>query len=319
MEIGSREKVRTMNRRELFGAGAAVTLAAAAGQTQADDHSKTGFVLVHGSWHGGWCWSKVIDGLTVAGHLAVGIDLPGSGLNAVSPASFYKRPLDPAAFATEPSQFADIPNDAYADAVLKAAADLKALGASRVVAVGHSMGGMPITLAAAKDPSALHGLVFLTALTAVPGKPAIAYIAMPEQQEQSKLGPLVKADPAVIGGFRIDPASPDAEYYAIAKEALAADVPDDLWRTALNMMAPDAPFGFYTTEVTFPDGYGAVNRTFIRCGNDQTLVPAAQDAMVADMTAAWPDNPCKVVEMDSSHEAMFADPAGLAKAILTAA
>ena len=26
------------------------------------------FVLVHGGWHGGWCWQKVIPFLEAAGH-----------------------------------------------------------------------------------------------------------------------------------------------------------------------------------------------------------------------------------------------------------
>jgi hypothetical protein len=26
------------------------------------------FVLVHGSWHGGWCWQKLAPLLTVDGH-----------------------------------------------------------------------------------------------------------------------------------------------------------------------------------------------------------------------------------------------------------
>ena len=26
------------------------------------------FVLVHGAWHGGWCWSRVADRLRAAGH-----------------------------------------------------------------------------------------------------------------------------------------------------------------------------------------------------------------------------------------------------------
>ena len=26
------------------------------------------FVLVHGAWHGGWCWRRVADLLTAKGH-----------------------------------------------------------------------------------------------------------------------------------------------------------------------------------------------------------------------------------------------------------
>ncbi|MEM7188106.1 MAG: alpha/beta fold hydrolase [Pseudomonadota bacterium] len=308
-----------MNRRELFTATGAGALTLAAGTAGAADSGKTAFVLVHGSWHGGWCWGQVASALAASGHMSLAIDLPGCGLNAVSPKAYYQRPLDPAAYATEISQFAEIPSDAFADAVLEAAQTLRWYGAERVVAVGHSMGGMPITLAAAKDPTALHGLVFLTALTAVPGKPAGAYLGLPAQAEGSLLGPLFMADPAKIGGLRIDPRSPDPEYYAKGKAALAADVPDDLWRTATNMMTPDAPAAFYGEVIDFPLEYLTVNRTFIRCAQDKTLVPAAQDAMILDMRKAWPENPCKQIDMDVSHEAMFADPKGLAAAIAEAA
>jgi hypothetical protein len=26
------------------------------------------YVLVHGAWHGGWCWRRVTDRLKAAGH-----------------------------------------------------------------------------------------------------------------------------------------------------------------------------------------------------------------------------------------------------------
>ena len=36
----------------------------------------TTFGLVHGAWHGGWCWQYLIPELEVRGHRAVAIDLP---------------------------------------------------------------------------------------------------------------------------------------------------------------------------------------------------------------------------------------------------
>ncbi|MEM7301587.1 MAG: alpha/beta fold hydrolase [Pseudomonadota bacterium] len=309
-----------MNRREVFAAAgaAAVALAVTPQAANADGHGKTGYLLVHGSWHGVWCWDGIASRIQNAGQLALGIDLPGSGLNAVSPPSYFKRPLDDAAFATEPSQFAKIPSDAFADSVLEGVARLRGMGADKIVAVGHSMGGMPISLAAAKEPSAINGLVFLTALTPVPGKPSGAFLALPDQAKNSLLGAIVKADPAKVGGFRIDTGSGDEKYRAAGKAALAADVPDDVWNTAVNMMSPDAPVAFYGDMVEFPAEYAAIKRTFIRCGKDMTLLPSTQDAIVAALNEAWPDNPCKVIEMDASHEAMFADPDGVAKAILSA-
>lgn len=310
-----------MERREFLGTTGVAVLAAASagGDVRADAHGKTGFLLVHGSWGGGWVWAHVVPHLVSAGHATVSIDLPGSGLNAVSPPSYYERPLDPAKFATEPSQFAEIPTEAFADAVLDAAEHLRAMGVEQVIAVGHSMGGMPITLAAAKDPAAIQGLVFLTAVTTVPGKPAGAFFGIPEQQEQGKLSQIFMADPAKIGGLRIDPRSTDSEYYAAGKLALASDVPDDLYRTGMGMLNPDAPVAFYGQEVEFPAVYASIQRTYLRCAQDKTLTPGYQDALIAAMNEAWPDNPCAVTELDVSHMAQWADAQGVAKALIAAA
>ena len=37
------------------------------------------FVLVHGAWHGGWCWEKLTPILEASGHRVVTPDLPGRG------------------------------------------------------------------------------------------------------------------------------------------------------------------------------------------------------------------------------------------------
>ncbi|MBK8994059.1 MAG: alpha/beta fold hydrolase [Gammaproteobacteria bacterium] len=43
---------------------------------------KRAFVLVHGSWHGGWCWSRVLPLLRAAGHDAHAPTLTGVGERA---------------------------------------------------------------------------------------------------------------------------------------------------------------------------------------------------------------------------------------------
>ena len=40
------------------------------------------FVLVHGAWHGGWCWQKLTPVLEAAGHRVLTPDLPGRGPEA---------------------------------------------------------------------------------------------------------------------------------------------------------------------------------------------------------------------------------------------
>lgn len=37
------------------------------------------FVLVHGSWHGAWCWERIVPMLEEAGHRVIVIDLPAHG------------------------------------------------------------------------------------------------------------------------------------------------------------------------------------------------------------------------------------------------
>ena len=39
----------------------------------------TQFLLVHGAFHGAWCWQKLVAELEKRGHRAKAIDLPGQG------------------------------------------------------------------------------------------------------------------------------------------------------------------------------------------------------------------------------------------------
>jgi pimeloyl-ACP methyl ester carboxylesterase len=95
------------------------------------------FGLVHGAFHGAWCWERLIPELESMGHRAVAVDLPCE---------------DPLAGAGE-----------YAAAALAAFADAD----EDLVVVGHSLGGLTIPLIAAARP--VRRLVFLEALIPRPG------------------------------------------------------------------------------------------------------------------------------------------------------
>lgn len=309
-----------MKRRTLL-KGVAVAPAAALTTTmaKADSHAgKTAFVLVHGSWHGAWCWGLVEPVLHSAGHMTLAIDLPGHGLHARNPAAFLARPLDPAAFATEPSALAGISIADYAAAVADAARRARAAGAARVVAVGHSMGGVPVTFAAAEAPELFDDIVYLAALAPTPGKPAGAYLAGEDQATNSKIGNVILADPATVGALRMDPRSTDAAYLAGAKDALAGDVPDDLLAQVMHMLTPDAPVAMYGDMAEFRDGFAGLNRTYLRCTADNAVLASTADAIVADFNAAYPENPTGLVDLNTSHEAMFGAPDALAEALIMA-
>jgi pimeloyl-ACP methyl ester carboxylesterase len=88
-----------------------------------------GVVLVHGAFHGPWCWDKVVDGLRAEGH----VDL------AVPDLYTGPFPADPGVVQSEVDR----------------------LGArGPVVVCGHSFGGYPIT---ALDPTTVAHLVYLAA------------------------------------------------------------------------------------------------------------------------------------------------------------
>jgi pimeloyl-ACP methyl ester carboxylesterase len=83
------------------------------------------FVLVHGAWHGAWCWSRLLPEMEARGHTSVVMDLPVEDGDAT---------------------FED-----YADAVLRSyAADVE-----DAVLVGHSLGAMVLPLVVAARPASM--------------------------------------------------------------------------------------------------------------------------------------------------------------------
>jgi len=70
---------RKMTRRELVLSTAVIAFAANAGGGAVKAENKKTYVLVHGAWHGGWCWRYVKDGLEAAGHRVLSPSLTGLG------------------------------------------------------------------------------------------------------------------------------------------------------------------------------------------------------------------------------------------------
>ena len=151
-----------------------------ASATPQSDHPV--FVLVHGAWHGAWCYAHVATALAARGHLSIARDLPAHGINARFPASYFARPLDKDAFGAEPSPVANTTLDDYATQVMQAVDDAYALGRGKVVLVGHSMGGLAITAAAERAPDKIAKIVYLAAFMPASGVPGLDYVRAPENK-----------------------------------------------------------------------------------------------------------------------------------------
>ena len=130
--------------------------------------SGTVFVLIHGSWHGAWCYEKVAAVLKLQGYPVVARDLPGHGLSAKFPTSYFNRPLPQVGdFNTELSPVASVSLDDYVQQVVNIVYELAKLE-SKVILVGHSMAGIILNAVGEKLGSKLiQRLVYLTAFMPV--------------------------------------------------------------------------------------------------------------------------------------------------------
>jgi pimeloyl-ACP methyl ester carboxylesterase len=274
---------------------------------------ETPVLLLHGFWHGAWCWSEVLGRLTAAGTRALAVDMAGHGLRARRPAAPTARPFDPAALAAEPSPATADLDEAAALFVAQA----RALGGGApVTAVAHSMGGNVLTRAVQDAPGLFAHAVYVTAFMPASGVPAAAYIFAPEND-----GDLVQvamvADPAAIGGLRLDTASPDPAYRQLLRDAFFGDVGTDVADAAIGLLTPDAPAGIAAGATTLTDdGWGSVPRTYVVCTRDRALQPPMQRRFIELADAAFPGNPTSVHTLESSHSPFLSMPAELAGIIL---
>jgi pimeloyl-ACP methyl ester carboxylesterase len=108
----------------------------------------TTFCLIHGSWHGKWCFERLTPYLEAAGHRALAVELPSD------------RP------GTTCSEYAEVVAAELGD------------DDDDVILVGHSFGGLTIPLVPALRP--VRSLVYLAALIPKPG------MSMSEQFESGE-------------------------------------------------------------------------------------------------------------------------------------
>ena len=184
-------------------------------------HDRTPVLLLHGFWHGSWCWTEVLARLTGAGVRALAVDMAGHGLRARRPAALVQRPFDAAAFAAEVSPVAGVDLDQAGDLLVAQVTQLG--GGSPVTVVAHSMGGAILTRAGQLAPGLIAHAVYLAAFMPASGVPPAAYPRMPEN-EGSRVGALRVGDARATGALRLDVASPDPAYRETAREAFYGDV-----------------------------------------------------------------------------------------------
>jgi pimeloyl-ACP methyl ester carboxylesterase len=220
----------------------------------------TRYVLVHGAFAGAWCWEPVVTELERRGHTVQAPDLPGSG--------------------DDDTPVEKVTLDGYADRVC----ETLAAGDGPAVLVGHSMGGVVITQAAARCPELVDRLVYVAAFLPRDGQSLKGLTELPEGR-----GDGVQANMTVTGEPPVAAMSPTA-----AREVFYGSCDDEqaAWALAHLGHQPVLPF---ITPVSLGTAVEGIPRDYVLCSADRAIPPALQRRMVAE-------SPCgDVLELPVDH------------------
>lgn len=227
------------------------------------------FVLVHGAWHGGWCWRRVCDLLVDQGHRVFAPTLTGLGERS--------HLLGPTVGLD--THVADVVNV------------IKWERLEDVVLVGHSYAGFVVSGVAEQVADRIGALVFLDAFVPDDGTTGLDFTSQGVRDA-------IAAAPQT-GAIAIAP------YPAAALGVPAVDCP---W---VDSLCTPHPMKTYTDRLVLTGARERIARkTYVRArGFASTAFDAALTKVAAD--PSW-----RVEELACGHDAMVADPQGVARILL---
>ncbi|MEK9722452.1 MAG: alpha/beta fold hydrolase [Rhodospirillaceae bacterium] len=202
-------------------------------------------LLVHGAYHGAWCWSRVTPLLAAAGHRVLTPNLPGHGDDPTPPAAVTMSPFIAAVGAT-------------------------AVGAGEpIVLVGHSMAGAVVSGAAEARPEAIRRLVFLTGYIPADGES----VADRVRADTQFTIPVERREAAGARMLHIAPAVMRRHFYQDATDA------DFDWVMA---HAQDQALAPFTEPLALSAArFGTVPKAYVHCRHDRAIGLALQRRMAA--------------------------------------
>jgi pimeloyl-ACP methyl ester carboxylesterase len=203
------------------------------------------FVLVHGAWHGAWCWGRIVPRLEGRGHRAVAVDLPGSGASPVA--------VELATLARS----------------VRYLGEVLATLAEPAIMVAHSLGGVTLTQTAEEFPERIRKLIYLAAI-------------LPEDGESSiqALGRLAPDHPRMPVNRILDGAAVELDPAGVADLLYGTCLPEDVaWAKA--RLRPNAVEPMVAPVARSADRFGRVPRAYIECLRDNAIPIAAQRGMAA--------------------------------------
>ena len=195
------------------------------------------FVLIHGAWHGGWCWDGVIKELEKQGHTAQAPTMPGH------------NPGD---------DRSGITFDDYVDKI----SSVLAKQDSPVVLAGHSSAGSLLQMAAPKTPVIIQQLIFHNAFILPDGKCQFDLVP-PEASEGMTAAANASPDNCV----------PVIEDFV--RHQLMAGESTEVQDALISRLVPQ-PMALFTTPVNTAEFEKlTIPKTVLFCKDDASLPPGA--------------------------------------------
>jgi len=230
------------------------------------------FLLVHGAFHGAWCFGKLVAELAARGQRAVAIDLPGGG--------------------DDQTPIAEISLDGNAAAIARAVQR----ESEPVILFGHSLAGVSISAAAELVPERIALLVYLAAFLPRDGDSVASISASPASRKAS--GPPAMTRSADGLSFSAIPERARGIFYSrCSDEDVAFAVP---------RLRPQAYAVQRATLRLTQERFGRVPRVYIECLQDNAVSLALQRDMVAKSPCR------EVISLATDHSPFFSAPGLLA-------
>lgn len=236
------------------------------------------FVLVHGAWHGGWCWRDTAAALRAAGHTVHTPTLSGVG----------ERFHQSSEAITLETHIRDV------------CGTLEWEEANDVVLCGHSYGGMVITGVADRMADRLRALVYLDAFIPEHGQSLISLLpkALPSE-----------VWPMFVNGFRDAARAGNCGLMSpIPAEVFGIKAENRAWVD--RRCRPQALATFESPALLTGEAAKVSNRTYI-LADAWDPSPFRHFAAQCEKAGGW-----QVVKMPSSHDVMVDMPKELAAQLL---
>lgn len=242
------------------------------------------FVLIHGTWHGGWAWQGVIDNLSVKGRRVHAPTLAGHGPGVARLGI------------------------AHRDCVASVVAYIRQQGLEDITLVGHSFGGTVVQKVAEQLPERIARIVFLDALVLKDNErvfdilPAAFLDSLTPKDGRD-------AAPSSENSEQVLPAPP----WETWRDNFIQDAPESVARWTWEQLSPE-PSQVNLDRLDLKQFYSlAIPRSFIYCRQDKAMPPGYFHRGMSSRLGA-----CELLEMDGSHEVMFTRPAELADKLIEA-